>query len=326
MATDWRPAASRSMIETRAGMLKSIRAFFDARDVIEVETPILSRYAVTDVHLESFAADFQGERFYLNTSPEYAMKRLLADTALPVYQITRAFRNDEYGQFHNPEFSMLEWYRPAYSLIELMDELEQLVTSLMTECGRTAVFQRLSYQQAFETYVGLNPHTVNSRQCQQRALELGIEIPVGLGQAVEERDDWLDWLLTQVLLPQLPSQQFTILYDYPASQAALARLENNASGYLVARRFELLYGELELANAFDELTDAEEQAARFECDREKRKLAGKTDVMTDTNLLAALQHGLTRCAGIAVGLDRLLMVLTAKTSIDEVLAFPWQRI
>ncbi len=313
-------------LKKRACMLKNIRAFFDARKVMEVETPLLSRFAVTDPHLDSLHTQFRDETFYLNTSPEYCMKRLLAENAVPIYQISKAFRDDEFGQQHNPEFTLLEWYRPGFTLNQLMDEMEALIGFVFGDNPLSCCFQRISYQQAFELYADINPHTASVQECRQCAIKHTIDIPVGLGVERHELNDWLDWLLTQLVLPKLPRHQFTFLFDYPASQAALAKIEMNQDGYSVARRFELLYGELELANAFDELTDAKEQRQRFERDNRQRSAAGNPPQALDNNLLAALQQGLPDCAGVALGLDRLLMVLARCRSIESVLAFSWRQI
>jgi len=322
----WRPAAAQSVIKARASMLRSIRAFFDERGIMEVETPLLSRFSTTDIHLESLPTQFRGGDYFLNTSPEYSMKRLLAENAAPIYQICKAFRDDELGQYHNPEFTILEWYRPGFSLSQLMDELALLVTKLGSYYDRTYTFRRMSYQQAFETCVGLNPHTADSSECLQAAKRHQIDIPVGMNTDEKERDNWLDWLLTQLVLPTFAKEDFTFLYDYPASQAALSKIETGEAGYPVARRFELLYGEIELANAFDELTDADEQAKRFEQENQQRLNTGLKCSVVDRYLLSALQAGIVDTSGIAIGLDRLLMVISGNFSIEDVLAFPWTRI
>lgn len=307
-------------------MLRNIRAFFDERDIMEVETPVLSRFSTTDVHLESLPAQFRDERYFLNTSPEYSMKRLLADNAAPIYQICKAFRDDELGQYHNPEFTILEWYRPGFSLAQLMDELELLIKTLVSPQGATHAFHRISYQQAFETALDLNPHTTSSLQCLEVAKRHQIDIPVGMKTDESEKDNWLDWLLTQAVLPALANDGFTFLYDYPASQAALSKVELAEAGYPVARRFELLYGEIELANAFYELTDANEQKKRFEQENQQRISIGMKHLEFDPYLLSALQAGLVETSGVAVGLDRLLMVISENFNIEDVLAFPWARI
>ena len=317
-------------------MLKNVRAFFDARDVIEVETPLLSHYSTTDPHLDSLQSHFRDQLCYLNTSPEYAMKRLLADYRLPIYQICKAFRDDELGPCHNPEFTMLEWYRPGYDMLQLMDEVAELVVELY-QLSKTAVsmsqqkvsplakisFVSMSYRQAFEDYVGINPHQTCTRECYRAARENNVEIPQGLGTD-DEVDNWLDWLLMQLVLPAFNKQGFTFLYDYPASQCALAKVTKNEQQFQVAQRFELFFGEIELANGFHELTDAQEQLWRFQLENKKRKAAGKQCAPIDKNFLAALNSGLPDCAGVAIGLDRLLMVLSGAANIDRVLSFSWE--
>jgi len=302
-------------------MLKDIRAFFDAREVMEVETPLLASVGNTDPHIESLKTKFCEQTYYLNTSPEFAMKRLLAANGESIYQISKAFRDDELGPMHNPEFTMLEWYRPDFELFQLMDEVEALVAVLADDSLKS--FTHLSYAQAFEKYASLDPHLATANDCREYAVQHGVEQPVGLD---DQKDEWLDWLLTQLVLPCLPSDQFTFIYDYPASQCALARLNKNDNGELVASRFELFYGETELANGFHELTVASEQRQRFEDENKTRLVENKTAIKIDEYLLAALENGLPDCSGVALGLDRLLMVLTKQVSIDRVLAFPWTHI
>lgn len=306
-------------------MLKSIRAFFEVRNVIEVETPLLSRYSTTDPHLDSLQTHFRGQPYYLNTSPEYAMKRLLAGWQQAIFQICKAFRDDALGQVHNTEFTLLEWYRPGFDMSQLMDELERLIESLWralaVEKDVPAVkFERLSYQQAFENATGLNPHQTDSVQCYQYAKDNGVEIPQGL-DATDDVNEWLDWLLTQVVAPGFCGDGFTWLYDYPAAQCALAKIMMDAQQQDVAKRFELFFGELELANGFWELSDADEQLLRFQQENDKRQKSGKQPAIIDQHLIAALKSGLPDCSGVAVGLDRLLMVLLGVTHIDKVLSF-----
>ncbi|MCW8924171.1 MAG: EF-P lysine aminoacylase EpmA [Gammaproteobacteria bacterium] len=317
---NWQPSASLKTIKRRARMLKSIRAFFDDRDVLEVETPLLASTGNTEPHIESLQTLFREQPCYLNTSPEFAMKRLLAAYGEPVYQICKAFRDEELGPMHNPEFTMLEWYRPGFDMYQLMDEVEALVLALVD--GNQEVFARISYAQLFEEYAGLDPHHATAEDCRQCALKYGIEQPVGLD---DEKDQWLDWLLTQLVLPALPADRFAFVYDYPASQCALARLRMNAQGVQVASRFELLYGEIELANGFHELMDAGEQRQRFEAENKSRLSGNKPAIKIDEHLLSALEHGLPDCSGVALGLDRLLMVLMGDFLIDEVLSFSWSR-
>lgn len=308
-------------------MLKNIRAFFDGRSVIEVETPLLSKYATTDPHLDSLQSRFREQTYYLNTSPEYAMKRLLAGLKKPVYQICKAFRDDELGTMHNPEFTLLEWYQPGYDMARLMTEVAELIRCL---CGlsQTMVvqepeFEFISYQQAFEKITGINPHKTSPQACHQFAVANKIEVPQGLGVGDDELDDWLDWLLTQWVLPAFSKEHFTFMYDYPASQCALAKVEKNDQQLPVARRFELFFGEIELANGFHELTDAQEQLRRFQAENKIRQQAGKKEINIDKNFIAALTHGLPECCGVALGIDRLLMVLTQNAAIEQVLSFSW---
>lgn len=322
-ASDWQPGAVKTMRFKRAQMLKSVRAFFDVRDVLEVETPLLSRYSVTDPHLESLASEFRGQKYFLNTSPEYAMKRLLVDDPQAIYQICKAFRDDERGRYHNPEFTMLEWYQPGYGMRQLMDELAALIEVLLVDSK--IQFEYVSFQQAFEVALGFNPHHVTSEQCYQIAIDFKVDIPQGL-TSDDNVNHWLDWLLTQKVLPAFAPGVFTFLYDYPTAQCALAKIELNAQRIPVAKRFELFFGEIELANGFYELTDADEQLSRFEKENQQRKQGGNTVTNIDKNFIAALAHGLPDCSGVAVGLDRLLMVLTQAESIDQVLSFPWNKI
>ncbi len=300
-------------------MLKNIRAFFDEQGVLEVETPLLSSSATTDPNLQSFSTRFSGKSLYLNTSPEYDMKRLLVAYGEAIFQICKAFRDEELGPNHQPEFTMLEWYRPGFDMFQLMDEVEQLVRLLVSEDSvSTQTMQRLTYAQAFRQYAGINPHTVTANECLQCASDNNIEQPVGLDDDV---DEWLDWLLTQLVLPSMPSDTFTFIYDYPQSQCALARLRTDECGQQVAARFELFYGEREIANGFHELQDAKEQRHRFEVENASRVNKGLKPMSIDEKVLAALDHGLPDCSGVALGLDRLLMLLTNSQEIQQVLAF-----
>ena len=319
----WRSKVSEKVLLERALMLKNIRAFFDGKGVLEVETPLLSQFATTDPHLESLQSRFRERNCYLNTSPEYAMKRLLAGSKRAIYQICKAFRDDELGVTHNPEFTMLEWYQPDYDEVKLMGELAELVTVLFADSEIRPKFVSMSYQQVFEDAIGLNPHEASSVQCHSLSIENNIEIPQGL-TVDDDVNDWLDWLLTQKVLPLFAKDCFTFIYDYPATQCALAKIGTNAQQVSVAKRFELFFGEMELANGFHELTDAEEQMSRFQLENELRQQNGSDVVDIDANLIAALASGLPECAGVAVGLDRLLMVKAACTHIDQVLAFSWQ--
>ena len=324
MSESWRPAASRTALFLRARVLRDIRAFFDQRGVLEVETPLLSRACATDPNLSSFTTRYQQAELFLNTSPEFCMKRLVAAHGEAVFQICKAFRADELGPVHNPEFTILEWYRPGYDMFALMDEVAELVHTLASahELDHDRI-QKISYADAFREAAGLDPHTASADECRLCAVRHGVEQPVGLGDAV---DEWLDWLLTQLVMPSFQTGGFTFLYDYPRSQAALAELRRDRDGNTVAARFELFYGEMELANGFDELRDAAEQRARFDHDNRLRNLTGLMPSTIDEYLLQALAQGLPACGGVALGLDRLLMVLDRASSIEQVLAFPFSRI
>ena len=299
-------------------MLKRIRAFFDARDVLEVETPIIASSGSTDLHIDSLQTVFRGQTHYMNTSPEYSMKRLLADCDEPIYQICKVFRDDELGPNHNPEFSMLEWYRPGFDMYQLMDEIKELLSCVLAK--ESIGVDRLSYRQAFEKFAGFDPHVASAEDCLSCAMRYGIEQPVGLD---DDKDEWLDWLLTQRVMPSLEPGQFTFIYDYPESQCALARIHIDQEGMQVASRFELFYGEVELANGFHELQSDTEQRQRFERENQRRLSVGKPAVKIDEYLLGALSYGLPDCSGVALGIDRLLMAICNKKSIDEVLSFPF---
>ena len=251
------------------------------------------------------------------------MKRLLAAGSGPIYQISKAFRDGEVGARHNPEFTLLEWYRPGYDVSQLMDELAALIETLFKGSVINPVFERLSYQQAFERATGFNPHRVTASECYRYAAANDVEVPQGL-TAADDVNDWLDWLLTQQVLPAFKKASFTFLYDYPAAQCALAKIENNVDQVAVAKRFELFFGEVELANGFFELTDADEQLSRFQQENQRREQTGKATACIDENFIAALAHGMPVCSGVAVGLDRLLMVLSRSENIDQVLSFSWR--
>lgn len=312
---DWRPAATRKLIRLRAETLGRIRDFFAARDVLEVETPLLAPATVTDSHIDSIPAEVnlagRSRPFYLQTSPEYAMKRLLAAGAGPCYQICKSFRQGDAGSRHNPEFTMLEWYRPGFSLEQLMDEVEQLLHTFLPD---TAV-ERLSYRRIFQQHLNIDSHQIGPDRLQQFTSEL---LPVDATDL--DATDCLQLLLAQVIEPELP--EYCFIYDYPAAQAALARVEIDSEGIPVARRFELYCRGMELANGYDEALDAAELRGRFEKDQRARKALGRPQPEIDEKFLAALEHGMPASSGVALGIDRLLMLLSGAESIGEVLAFP----
>lgn len=304
-------------------MLRHIRAFFEQRGVLEVETPLLSSSSSTDPNLSSFATCYQRQELYLNTSPEYCMKRLLAAYGEPIFQVCKSFRDDELGPLHNPEFTMLEWYRPGFDMFELMDEVGELVRTLEQNSQSCRLFEKLSYAEVYQRAVGIDPHTTTADECRLCAIERSLPLPVGMGDTV---DEWLDWLMIELVMPSLPADRYTFIYDYPASQAALAKLHDNQQGQTVAARFELFYGKIELANGFDELLDADEQRRRFNRENMERSVRGLRPANIDEYFLNALERGMPRCSGVALGLDRLLMLLSDTFVLKQVLTFPFCRI
>lgn len=317
-AADWRPTAELETLRRRAALLGEIRSFFRERGVLEVETPLLSSATVTDFHLsslESVALLPGGEtRLYLQTSPEFAMKRLLASGSGPIFQICKAFRNAERGRRHNLEFTMLEWYRPGFDHHRLMDEMDALLGRALG-CG---VAERSTYGSVFEDHFGFCPHTAEPARLMAAAKDRGIELwdP----SAELDRDDGLNLLFSQVIEPGLGAERPMFIYDYPASQAALARIRPAEPP--VAERFEVFFRGMELANGFHELADEAEQRRRFEADLEQRRQSGLPIPPLDERLLAALASGFPDCAGVALGIDRLVMLALEKSHIDDVIAFP----
>lgn len=302
----------------RAGLLGKLRKFFQQRGILEVETPILSRAGATDLHLSSFRLGEGPATRYLATSPEFPMKRLLAAGAGSIYQIARVFRQGEAGRHHNPEFTMLEWYRPGYSMQTLMQEVVDLIRSVEPEDQPFGEVLHISYRQAFLDALDLDPLKADTDLLRRVASERGIDIREPL-----DKNAWLDLLFESIISSNFPDRRLTFVYDYPASQAALARLK--PQDQRVAERFELYLGAGELANGYCELTDASEQAKRFAADNEQRLQSGLDEVPVDRALLDALKEGLPYCSGVALGLDRLLIVLAGAEHIRDVIAFDWQR-
>ena len=316
--SSWRPSASHEILTRRAGLLRAIRAFMHERGVLEVETPALSRAAATDPNILSLRTRVHlpdapgGQQVYLHTSPEFPMKRLLAAGSGPIFQIARVFRDQEAGQRHLPEFSLLEWYRPGFDHHRLMDEITELLQLL----GRSAPV-RLSYRELFMRHAGLCPHTAPDGDLRQRAHELGL---VAAGGA--DRSMLLDFLFDRAVAPRLPDAG-VFVFDYPLCQAALARIVPSLPP--VAQRFELFLSGMEIANGFHELGDSAEQSQRFKIENARRAGRGLPVMPVDERLLAALESGLPDCAGVALGIDRLLMALTGGSRIDEVTAFTFNR-
>lgn len=323
--SDWQPSASRDALLLRARLNRLIREFFHARDVLEVETPILSRAGNTDPNIASFSTEFSGRTDgaphtrWLRTSPEFALKRLLAAGIGDCYELGRVFRDGEVGGRHNPEFSMLEWYRIGWDHHRLLDETTELVKDALTLVGRQARLRVVAYRDLYLDALGVDPFLADDvALCD--ALGDGVINPQGLG-----RDDWLDLLMTHRLQPGFDPDELLAVVDYPSSQCALARITDDAAGFRIAERFELFLGPLELANGYHELVDATEQAARFRNDGRVRQARGACVPPTDARMLAALGSGLSACAGVAIGIDRLLMAMLDTSRIADVLAFDFQR-
>ena len=314
---NWRPDASMAMLRMRATWLKQIRVFFEERGVLEVETPILAPATVTDPQIESLAVHFRHRDYYLQTSPEYHMKRLLAADSGPIYQISRVFRADGPGRLHHPEFSLLEWYRPGFDQYGLMQEITDLLARLCTAHPAVADIETISYQDLFARYTDIDPLREDKTALLSWCDMTGHECPIDM------TDSWntaLDWVLSIVIQPQMEGLSF--IQDYPADQAALARL--NPQDPRTARRFELYADGIEIANGFEELTDADEQYRRFEQENRRRCLHGQKSIALDEPFLMALEHGIPETTGVALGLDRLLMWESGMNSIRETMAFGWQ--
>jgi lysyl-tRNA synthetase class 2 len=316
---DWRPTATRERLALRASLLARTRAFFAARQVMEVDTPALVNAAVTDTHIHALSVDVTGGvRMFLHTSPEYAMKRLLAAGSGDIYQICHVARGNECGRVHNPEFTLIEWYRTGFSLGQLMDEVEALVRLLLAERAGVRPAERLSYREVFVRELRLDPFTAPPTELARCAAAAGFGAAAGAG-----RDELLELLMGTVIGPRLGAGGLTFIHGYPASQAALARLDPQDPR--AAERFELYGGGIELANGFHELAAVSEQRARFEADNAERRRRGLAVHALDERLLAALASGLPDCAGVALGFDRTVMLATGAEHIDEVLAFPTAR-
>jgi lysyl-tRNA synthetase class 2 len=322
--TDWRPSASFETLRLRARLNALIRAFFAGRDATEVETPVMSVAGNTDPNIASFQLQFSGRTDgaprtrWLRTSPEYPLKRLLAAGFGDCYELGRVFRDGEAGGRHNPEFTMLEWYRLGWDHQRLIDETAQLVLAALELVGRTATLKRVGYHDLYRQQLGIDPHSATLEHLQAALGDVVID-PEGL-----TRDDWLDLLMTHRLQPAFAPDQLLALYDYPASQCALARL-GQRDGMAVAERFELYLGPLELANGYHELADADEQGQRFDRDIALRRQRGDALPPRDERLLEALHAGFPHCAGVAMGIDRLLMAMLGSQRISDVVAFDFGR-
>jgi lysyl-tRNA synthetase class 2 len=317
----WRPSATRAMLERRATLLAAARHFFASRAVLEVDTPLLVNHPVSDVHMHSARVAFAGApTHFLHTSPEYAMKRLLAAGSGDIFQICHVVRSLERSRIHNPEFTLLEWYRIGYSLADLMAEVEALLREIAAPLALGST-ERITYQGVFERVLALDPLSASLFELAQAAASMGFVRGAAAGDV--SRDDLLDFLMGAVIGPSLGHAGLVFVHGYPASQAALARLDPQDAR--AAQRFELYRNGVELANGYHELTSNLEQRARFESDNAERRRRGRASFAIDEHFMAALASGLPDCAGVAVGFDRLLMLVTGAESIDEVIAFPTER-
>ena len=320
---DWRPSATIASMRLRARLNTLIREFFAMRDVLEVETPILSAAGNTTPNIDSFSAHFSGHvdagnsQRWLRTSPEHALKRLLAAGVGDCYELGRVFRNGEAGGRHNPEFTMLEWYRVGWDHLRLIDETAELVRAALALAGRDASLEIVTYRELYRRELGVDPLLDDVDVLRNALGDVQID-PQGL-----ERDDWLDLLMTHRLQPAFASDRMIAVHDWPASQAALARIRDDDPP--VAERFELYLGPVELANGYHELLDADEQRTRFDGDIATRVRRGQSLLAIDTRFIAALRHGMPACAGVALGVDRLLMTLLDSPRIADVLAYDFSR-
>ncbi len=338
MATPlWRPSAHLSQLMTRAATLKQIRAFFEQRQVLEVETPLMCTSAAGDPYLNPIpvcypfcgpkvlardhTAHAAGSQFYLQTSAEFAMKRLLAAGSGSIYQLSKVFRGDEAGRYHNPEFTMLEWYRTEMDHRALMDEVDALLSCIL----ETPPAERLSYAQLFEHHLGLDPHQTSLESLKVCMVAQGLSLSPTLWASIDS-DDCLDLLMTHCIEPHLGFEGPVMIDDYPASRAALACTRKRADGVEVAERFEVYVRGMELANGYHELRDPAIQRARFETEAALRRRLGLPTIPMDHYLLAALEHGLPATAGVALGFDRLLMLKLQATHIREVISFDVERV
>lgn len=322
MNQDWQPTASIEQLRQRARLLSQIRQFFAERDVLEVDTPAMSHATVTDLHLHTFQTEFvgpgyaDGRKLYFMTSPEFHMKRLLAAGSGCIYQINKAFRNEENGRYHNPEFTMLEWYRVGFDHHKLMDEMDALLQHVL-QCGSA---ERMTYEQAFIQVLGVCPLEGSMAELKAVAATLGLS---DIAEPEEDRDTLLQLLFSIGVEGKIGQQSPAFVYDFPASQAALAKI--NQADPRVADRFEVYFKGIELANGFHELDNPQEQLKRFEDDNAKRVSIGLAAQLIDHHLIAALDSGLPNCAGVALGIDRLIMLAIGCDHIDQVTAFPFPR-
>lgn len=315
--SDWAPTATLATLELRASMLRAAREYFAATRTLEVDTPTLAAAGVTDIHLASIEARANGQCRFLHTSPEYAMKRLLAAGCGDIWQACKVYRDGESGRWHNPEFTLIEWYRLGMDHHALMSDVERLLAAMLPPARDLDRAERLSYQDAMQLHAGVDALADPTPVLIARLDVAGIDVP---GELHQDRDACLDLIMATLVGPHLGHERLCFVYDYPASQAALAQARGP-----VASRFEAYLDGIELANGFHELTAPAEQRARFENDALERARRGLRPMPVDERFLAALEHGLPECSGVALGFDRLVMCASGARHIDEVLAFPFAR-
>lgn len=319
---EWKPTADLRALQLRAALLQVAREYFRAAGVMEVETPILGHATVTDVHLASLHTRIAGHgEFYLQTSPEYAMKRLLATGSGDIYQIARVFRDAERGALHNPEFTLIEWYRRGFSVMDLMQDTARLLQLMLTPHRTLRAPEWLTYHEAVRVHAGVDAKAAPVGELRTCLANRGIPLPRGM--AADDRPGYLDLIISTIVGPKLGAGGLTFLHDYPASQAALARLKPDDPN--IAERFEIFLEGIELANGFHELADANEQRARFNADLKARRARAMQAPPVDERLLQALSFGLPDCSGVALGFDRVVMLAAGANKIEDVLAFPIER-
>lgn len=321
MNTYWQSKLSRQQLQFRANMIQKIRQYFTKHDILEVDTPMLSRYATTDPAIESFSvniSNFPTEKRYLHSSPEFPMKRLLASGSGCIYQICKVFRDAEQGTYHNPEFTLVEWYRVGIDHFQLMSEVKTLIEILFAESRLIQQTETISYQELFLRSIKIDP--IEADIADLKAICETHQIHLSQYEKVTDKDIWLDLLMSHVIQPQMQVGAMLFVYDYPASQASLAQL--NADGN-TAQRFEVFISGIEIANGFHELSDANEQYLRFKQEQQLRQQNAQASKPMDEFLLAALQNGLPDCSGVALGLDRLLMLISKANHIKQVIPFSW---
>lgn len=323
MSLNWQPTCGLESLRLRAQILAEIRQFFAERSILEVETPLLSQATGTDPQLIPFTTEFNSlpQTLFLQTSPEFAMKRLLAAGSGSIYQIAKAFRNGESGRFHNPEFTILEWYRVGLGLFQLMDEAAELISQLFRSRQPLQHTKRITYQDLFISCTGLDPLEFSYHEYCAYANKSGLTEAITI--CAENHALWLDFLFSHQVQPSLTAHVLYLVYGYPACQSSLARIHRIDPR--ITDRFELFIGSVELGNGYYELTDAEEQSLRFDREIAARTQQGLVNVTKDLRLIDALKSGMPDCSGIAIGLDRLLMVISGCDTIDEVLSFAIHR-